>query len=102
MLIDRASLNILLIYPSYPNTFWSFNYRSVLNYIYSPHRFYDRLVTFLSNYSPLRKNRSKVSLRHIMALLRSIWVLGIRGEERFHYWKNLSWSASRRPRLLTV
>jgi hypothetical protein len=102
MPIDRASLNILLIYPPYPNTFWSFNYRSVPNYIYSPHYFYKRVVTFVRNYSPPRKNRSKVSLRHIKAVLRSICVLGMRGEEGFYYWKTLSWTSSRRPKLFTM
>jgi len=37
---------------------------------------------------------------NIMALFRSVLHLGIIGRERLHYWKLLSWTLFRRPRLL--
>ena len=75
-------------------------YRYVVTSIYSPRNFYRRLITFLTNFRPLKKRGHTLELSHIRAFLYSIWSLGIRGEERFYYWKALLWTLLRRPRLL--
>jgi len=74
-------------------------YKYVLTYIYSPHHFYRRLVTFLRDYSPPKKRPHTIQLRHIKTLLYTFWALGIIGEERFYYWKTLLWIVFRRPQL---
>ncbi|RLB06935.1 MAG: hypothetical protein DRG50_04245, partial [Deltaproteobacteria bacterium] len=35
---------------------------------------------------------------YLKAFLKSIWLLGIRGKERFYYWKLLFWTLFRHPR----
>jgi radical SAM superfamily enzyme YgiQ (UPF0313 family) len=75
-------------------------YKYILGYIYSPHYFYGRLVTFLRNFSPPKKREHRIQLRHIRTFLYAIWALGITGEERPYYWKGLLWTAFSRPHLL--
>ena len=77
-------------------------YRNVVRTIYSPRQFYRRLTTFLNNYNPPMKGGGAIRLHHIKAFFHSIWALGIWGEERFYYWKNLIWTLLRHRRLLPV
>ncbi|MBN1513524.1 MAG: DUF4070 domain-containing protein [Phycisphaerae bacterium] len=74
-------------------------YRDILQHIYSPKHFYERLRTHLRN---VRATRVRVPVRFsgIQALVLSFWRLGIVGRERFHYWRLLLWTLFRRPRLL--
>lgn len=72
-------------------------YRSVMQSIYSPEQYYRRIKTFLRDYQP-PKIRRKYGYSQAMAFFRSAWRLGIRDRCRWHYWKLLAWTLSRRPR----
>ena len=73
-------------------------HQKILAAIYSPKNYYARLKTFLSEY-----RRSKVeeglSLQRLGAFLRSLFLIGIFGQERRYYWKALAWSLFVRPSL---
>jgi radical SAM superfamily enzyme YgiQ (UPF0313 family) len=78
-------------------------YKKVLGTLYSPGHYYDRVRTFLREYVP--RNEKKMPFRfrpnYLAAFFRSVVLLGIIGKERFHYWKLLFWTLSRRPSLFT-
>ena len=74
-------------------------YRSVLQHIYSPKHYYARVKTLLREYRPPIV-KSHFSFSHIMAFVRSVYRLGIFGQERLHYWKLILWTQFRRPRLV--
>ena len=74
-------------------------YRSILEHIYSPQHFYERVRTFLREYKP-PKTRGRLQFSHVLALLRSFYRLGIVGRERRHYWKLMFWTQFRHPRLV--
>jgi radical SAM superfamily enzyme YgiQ (UPF0313 family) len=74
-------------------------HRKILDHIYAPAPYYQRIRTFLREYRRPRV-RSKLQFSHILALVRSVYRLGIVGEERVHYWKLLLWTQFRCPRLL--
>jgi radical SAM superfamily enzyme YgiQ (UPF0313 family) len=76
-------------------------YRSLLNQIYSPKSYYDRMLTFLREYHP-SKSHIHLDLQYLLALGRSIYRLGIRGVERVHYWRLFFWTLFRRPRLFPL
>ena len=76
-------------------------YRIVLDQIYSPKLYYERVRTFLRQYKPPRI-KYHLELQYILALGRSIYQLGIRGIERTHYWKLFFWSLFKRPRLFPL
>jgi radical SAM superfamily enzyme YgiQ (UPF0313 family) len=74
-------------------------YKKVVSTIYSPRKYYERILTFLRDYKPGRNNKVRFRFCEIQAFLKSIWRLGIIGKGRFHYWKLIFWSL-RRPRYL--
>lgn len=76
-------------------------YRKILNQIYTPKNYYKRVVTFLREYHP-HKVRVSSEPQYILALWRSIYQLGIRGVERFEYWKLFFWTLFSRPRLFPM
>ncbi|MBN1954752.1 MAG: DUF4070 domain-containing protein [Anaerolineae bacterium] len=80
-------------------------YRQIMDHIYSPAAYYQRVKTFLQEYR-LPKIRPPWSARYIheqgMAFIRSIVQLGILGKERLHYWKLVLWTTFSRPRLLPL
>src|SRR4030066_2438480 len=76
------------------------NYKRVLNTIYSPKCYYERLLTLLKNMKTLKKKRYQFHLCYLTAFLKSVWQLGIIGKERVYYWKIFFWTLFRRPQLL--
>jgi radical SAM superfamily enzyme YgiQ (UPF0313 family) len=79
-----------------PNTLTE-GYQHVLQYIYAPEHYYQRIKTFLGEYqSP--KIRAPLQIQYILAFCRSMYRLGLLGTERVHYWRLLLWTLFRRPR----
>ncbi len=75
-------------------------YKKIVDHIYSPKEYYQRVKTFLSEYKA-PKIEIPLDFQRILALFRSGIRLGILGEERFQYWKLMLWTLMRRPTLLT-
>jgi radical SAM superfamily enzyme YgiQ (UPF0313 family) len=106
----------LLNEPSGDNTDFSINfipkmniealingYKKILNTIYSPKHYYKRVITFLKEYKPKPiKKKIHFNFHNLRAFYKSIWFLGIKGKERFHYWKLISWTLVRRPRFFRL
>jgi radical SAM superfamily enzyme YgiQ (UPF0313 family) len=71
-------------------------YNKILSEIYSPRPFYERVKTFLRDY-----DSSKMPMHlepvELLAFFRSIWLLGIAGDERGEYWRLFFWSLFRFP-----
>ncbi len=91
-----ASLNFL---PKMDAEVLRRSYRNLMQQIYSPKMYYERVRTFLREYKKPTIVRPKIEWSHIAAFFRSIWVLGVIGAERFEYWKLLLWTLMRKPRL---
>jgi len=72
-------------------------YEHILTTIYAPKLYYQRVKTFLQDYTPARVVRHVFSREYLAAFLRSIVELGIKGQERLEYWKLLIWAALKRP-----
>lgn len=77
-------------------------YKDIIRTIYSPDRYYARVKTFLENFRPPRRQVTKVHWNEIKAFVLSIFVLGVKEKERFHYWRLFLWSMVRRPRLFPL
>jgi radical SAM superfamily enzyme YgiQ (UPF0313 family) len=78
-------------------------YKKILQTIYSPKHYYERVIKFLKEYKPKRlKRKTYFEFSYLKAFFKSIWVLGIIGKERFYYWKLVSWTLIRHPRFLNL
>jgi radical SAM superfamily enzyme YgiQ (UPF0313 family) len=78
-------------------------YRSILQYIYSPEVYYQRIKTFLREYQPPKLKihfQFREMLDYGLAFLRSVVRLGIIGKERRQYWKLFFWTLFSRPKVL--
>jgi radical SAM superfamily enzyme YgiQ (UPF0313 family) len=73
-------------------------YKHVVDTIYAPKPYYDRIITFLKEYRPSAKKRFKFSFRHLIALTRSTWALGVMEKGRLHYWRLVIWTLLKKPR----
>jgi radical SAM superfamily enzyme YgiQ (UPF0313 family) len=75
-------------------------YKRILDHIYAPKPYYQRIRTFLREYKPPRRHgRFRVS--HALAFVRAFYRIGIMSRGRTHYWRLLFWIQFRRPWLLT-
>ena len=75
-------------------------YRNIVQTIYNPRNFYQRVCRFLDQYQPRRRRpRERGEIR---SFLRSIFYLGVLGNGRsqWYFWKMLIKSLVRYPRLL--
>jgi radical SAM superfamily enzyme YgiQ (UPF0313 family) len=74
-------------------------YKRILDHIYAPAPYYQRIRTFLREY-PSPQAHQKLQLSHINAFVQATIRLGILGRERVQYWKLLAWTQFRHPRLV--
>ena len=73
-------------------------YRHILKTIYAPKQYYERIKLFMSEYKPQHKIAGRLKLQHIMALVKSMWFLGVREKGRWHYWKLFISTLIKQPR----
>jgi len=74
-------------------------YKKVVRTIYSPKEYYARVLRFLRTYRPSHRRKVRIRTAHLIALFKSVILLGIAGKERIYYWKLFFWSLFRRPAL---
>jgi radical SAM superfamily enzyme YgiQ (UPF0313 family) len=72
-------------------------YRKILDSIYSAKGFYERVRTFIEDYQPAR-NAVILQWEEIAAFFKSIVEIGIKSEERRHYWKLFFWTLFHHPK----
>jgi radical SAM superfamily enzyme YgiQ (UPF0313 family) len=89
--IPRMDLTILLD-----------GYQKILNKIYSPKYYYERVIQFLKDFEPKKKKVFHFNSNYILALFKSMFKLGIIGRERIYYWKLFFWSLFRKPQLFSL
>ncbi len=76
-------------------------YQALLNKIYSPEFYYERVKTFLREYQAPRI-KLHIEFIEVLAFIRSIYLLGMKGVERVQYWRLFWWTLFRRPRLFPL
>ncbi|MGA8263652.1 MAG: B12-binding domain-containing radical SAM protein [Ignavibacteriaceae bacterium] len=76
-------------------------YKKILDTIYSPKYYYERVTRFLKDFKP-KKKVFHLNLSYILALFKSMLKLGVLGEERIYYWKLFFWSLFRKPQLFSL
>jgi radical SAM superfamily enzyme YgiQ (UPF0313 family) len=77
-------------------------YRNILNTIYSPKNYYQRVIRLLREYRPLHLGKFHIQPGYVGALFKSILFLGVIGKERLYFWKLFFWSLIRKPRLFPL
>jgi radical SAM superfamily enzyme YgiQ (UPF0313 family) len=73
-------------------------HKRVIDTIYAPKRYYERIGAFLREYRPRPGAAGGLQMYHIRVFLASILLLGIMGHGRRHYWKLFFSSLIKHPR----
>jgi radical SAM superfamily enzyme YgiQ (UPF0313 family) len=74
-------------------------YKEILNTIYAPKHYYERIRTLLREYKPKTKTFSLNSKRwNIMGFLNCMWFMGIRESGRTYYWRLVASTLFTRPK----
>jgi len=76
-------------------------YRSILDQIYAPKQYYQRVRTFLREYK-MPKEHVRLRLQDFLAFARSVLHLGILSRGRLQYWGLMAWTNFCRPELLPL
>ena len=72
-------------------------YQKIINTIYAPKYYYERVANFLNEYRPMTVGMPRFSLNKVFALLRANFRIGFLEKGRRYYWKLFFWSVFRRP-----
>jgi radical SAM superfamily enzyme YgiQ (UPF0313 family) len=73
-------------------------YKHVIDTIYAPKQYYERIKTFFREYRPINGGKTKISVGNLVGLIRTTWVLGIKEKGRTQYWKLVAWTLLKKPR----
>ena len=77
-------------------------YRNIIDTIYLPKNYYQRVIRLLREYRPLHLGKFHIQPGYVGALFKSILFLGVIGKERFYFWKLFFWALIRKPRLFPL
>ncbi len=77
-------------------------YRKILDTIYGPKEYYERIKTFLKEFRPPKKRtqRIRIKLFHVRAFFSSFWLLGLKNKGRRYFWQFVFWVLLKYPGLL--
>ena len=77
-------------------------YKHILDTIYSPKQYYERVKAFLKEYRPVIRKRRKLHFYQLVAFLKSTWFLGFKEKGRRYYWRLFLLTLMKYPRKLPV
>lgn len=77
-------------------------YRKIVEYIYSPNVFYQRIKEFLRVYQPVAQTRLGFKLDYIPTIFKATFRLGFIEKERVYWWRLFFWSLFKKPKLLPM
>ena len=77
-------------------------YKNIVQTIYSPKKYHERIVNFLKEYKPRAGKVSNFPIEYIKAFIQATWILGIKERGRQYYWKLLAWTLFKHPRSLVM
>lgn len=89
--IPKMNLNVLLD-----------GYNHIINTIYSPKHYYERIMNFMKEYEPVEFSMPQFSFNQFIALIKANFHLGFIGKERKYYWKLFFWSVFKRPKVFPL
>ena len=79
-------------------------YKHIVDTIYAPKQYYERIHTFLKEYRPNEKARRKFKLEaHLInSFIQSTFVLGVKDSSRMHYWRLFFSTLRKYPRNIGI
>jgi len=77
-------------------------YSQILNKIYAPKPYYERIKTFLGEFQLQSRRKGHPHPRQLIALIKSMWILGVMEKGRRQYWQLFVSTLFRTPRVFPL
>ncbi|RLD49354.1 MAG: B12-binding domain-containing radical SAM protein [Bacteroidetes bacterium] len=77
-------------------------YKTVIKGIYGGKEYYQRVLDFVKRFTPNQRHKGRVSLKLIIAFIRSSFKLGLLDKYRVEYWKLFFWTLFNRPKMFPL
>ncbi|MBN1643802.1 MAG: B12-binding domain-containing radical SAM protein [Dehalococcoidales bacterium] len=78
-------------------------YKNILNTIYAPKQYYERIATFLKEFHPHYQIKGyQLKWSHVVGLFRSIWALGVVDKGRKYFWRFILKVLVKRPKVFPL
>ncbi len=77
-------------------------YGEVIRGIYGGEPFYQRVKHFLKDFQPQVKNKTKITFNKFLAVVKSMFIIGVFDSSRKHYWRLFFWSLFRKPKVFPL
>ncbi len=77
-------------------------YQKIIRGIYEGKPYYERVRHFLQDFNPRAKNKTKLTFTKFLALIKSIFIIGIFDNNRKYYWRLFFWSLFKKPKLFPM
>ncbi|MCR4393745.1 MAG: B12-binding domain-containing radical SAM protein [Dehalococcoidales bacterium] len=78
-------------------------YRHVLNTIYSPKHYYERMKVLLREYKPRAKaSLSQINWSYFLGFINTLWFLGVWEKGRWYFWRLFVLTLLKRPRSIPL
>jgi radical SAM superfamily enzyme YgiQ (UPF0313 family) len=78
-------------------------YKQILNTIYSPKQYYERIRTFIKEYKPVNKRKiPRIHLYQVRAFFSIVWLLGIVDKGRHHFWRLVISTLMKQPKSIAL
>ncbi len=77
-------------------------YQTIVKNIYSSKAYYERVILFLKDFPPSFTSQTALTFGRILALFRSMVILGIFTSNQVYYWRLFFWSLIYRPKLFPL
>ncbi len=75
-------------------------YKKILDTIYCPKNYYNRIIIFLKEYKEFAHGSGMSINTMIKAISRSIWLMGIVEKGKPYFWKMIFWTLLHKPKLI--
>lgn len=77
-------------------------YQKIIHGIYSSKMYYKRVLSFLKFYNPPILRKKSLSFVQLIALFKSVLIIGILNRNQKYYWMLFFWSLFRKPKVFSL
>jgi radical SAM superfamily enzyme YgiQ (UPF0313 family) len=76
-------------------------YKKILNTIYNPKNYYNRIITYLNEYKEFATGTKLSFGLKVSAISRSLWLMGVTEKGKIYFWKMFFWTLLHKPKMIS-
>jgi len=74
-------------------------YKYIISNLYANKPYYKRIRELLKIYKPVKLGKTQIDITQLKAFVKVIFILGLVNKGRFEYWKFMTWTIFKKPKL---